>query len=86
MINVPMRMCVACREMKPKAELTRVVKNEDSLITDTTGKARGRGAYVCRSAACIKKARKIRGLERALSGNGGAEIYDTLDTEVLMND
>lgn len=86
MKNVPMRMCVACREMKPKAELTRVVNNEDGLVTDTTGKARGRGAYVCRSAACIKKARKIRGLERALSAHGGADLYDNLDTEVLMND
>lgn len=86
MKNVPMRMCVACREMKPKAELTRVVKDEDTLTPDSTGKARGRGAYVCKNTACIKKARKIRGFERALSASGGTGIYDTLDTEGLTND
>jgi hypothetical protein len=80
MKKTPMRMCVACREMKPKAELTRVVKNEDTLVADGTGKARGRGAYVCKNEVCIKKARKIRGFERALSAQSN-DIYDTLPHE-----
>ncbi|MCL2081104.1 MAG: YlxR family protein [Oscillospiraceae bacterium] len=66
--------------MKPKNELTRVIKSEDALVADGTGKARGRGAYVCKSEACVKRARKIRGLERALSAQGGS-LYDTLETE-----
>jgi hypothetical protein len=78
MKKTPMRMCVACREMKPKTELTRIVKNEDTLVADSTGKARGRGAYVCKDEACIKRARKIRGLERALSAQSGS-LYDTLE-------
>jgi len=64
--------------MRPKAELTRVVKSEDALIADSTGKARGRGAYVCKSGICVNKARKIRGLERALSAQSG-NLYDTLE-------
>ena len=49
--KIPMRMCVGCREMKPKAELMRVVKPQDGdCAIDRTGKAPGRGAYVCESA------------------------------------
>ena len=58
--KIPMRMCVGCREMKPKAELMRVVKPQDGdCAIDRTGKAPGRGAYVCESAECLKKAQKI---------------------------
>ena len=61
--KIPMRMCVGCREMKPKMELTRVVKpQEGDCAIDFTGKAPGRGAYVCKSAECLKKAQKTRAL------------------------
>ena len=64
--KVPMRMCVGCREMKPKKELLRVVRSpEGSLSVDATGRKPGRGAYVCRSAECLKKAIRQRQLERA---------------------
>ncbi len=62
-----MRMCVACREMKPKKELIRVVRTpEGEIIADETGRKNGRGAYLCRSEACLNKALKIRALDRAL--------------------
>ena len=66
--KIPMRMCIACREMKPKQEMTRVVKNADGeIFADPTGKAAGRGAYICSAEACLKNplaliAEKIRGL------------------------
>ena len=45
--KIPMRMCVGCREMKPKKELIRVVHQPDGgVILDRTGKAAGRGAYL----------------------------------------
>ncbi len=67
MKKVPMRMCVACREMKPKKELIRVVRTpEGQVIADLTGRKNGRGAYLCRSEACLNKAVKTRALERAL--------------------
>ena len=65
--KIPMRMCVACREMRPKAELLRVVKPQDGQAhIDFKGKAPGRGAYICPSLECFERARKTRALERAL--------------------
>lgn len=65
--KVPMRMCVGCRQMFPKKELLRVVRSTDGTVAlDLTGKASGRGAYVCRRAKCFNKAVKSRALERAL--------------------
>ncbi len=62
-----MRMCVACREMKPKKELIRVVRTpEGDVVADETGRKNGRGAYLCRSEACLNKALKTRALDRAL--------------------
>ena len=62
-----MRMCVACREMKPKKELIRVVRTpEGDMVADETGRKNGRGAYLCRSEACLNKALKTRALDRAL--------------------
>ena len=81
--KIPMRMCVGCREMKPKMELTRVVKpQEGDCAIDFTGKAPGRGAYVCKSAECLKKAQKNRALERAFDVPIPAEIYEQLTAEL----
>ena len=64
--KIPMRMCIGCREMKPKKELLRVVHGPDgSVQADTTGRKPGRGAYVCRDSACIEKALKQKQFERA---------------------
>ena len=65
--KVPMRMCVGCREMKPKRELIRVVRAPDGAVSlDPVGKKPGRGAYVCRSENCLKRAIKQKQLERQL--------------------
>ncbi len=77
--KVPMRQCVGCREMKAKAELVRVVKPKEGEISlDFVGKLPGRGAYVCKSAVCIEKARKAKALERAFSCPVSSEVYDGL--------
>ena len=77
--KIPMRMCVGCREMKPKIELTRVVKpQEGDCAIDFTGKAPGRGAYVCKSAECLKKAQKTRALERALDAKIEENVFEQL--------
>ncbi len=77
--KIPMRMCVGCREMKPKMELTRVVKpQEGDCAIDFTGKAPGRGAYVCKSAECLKKAQKTRALERALDAKIEENVFEQL--------
>jgi len=85
--KIPMRQCTGCREMKPKVELVRVVRSpEGELSVDTRGKKPGRGAYVCRDAACLKKAIKSRALERALEVKLPEEIYETLAGQMENED
>ncbi|NLD58805.1 MAG: YlxR family protein [Clostridiales bacterium] len=81
--KVPMRMCVGCREMKPKKELLRVVKpQEGDARIDFTGKAAGRGAYVCRSPECLKRAQKTKALERALEAQISADVFGALEAQM----
>ena len=81
--KIPMRMCVGCREMKPKKELIRVVRPpEGSVMLDRTGKAAGRGAYVCPSSACLEKARKAKTLERTLEAQFEPAVYEQLAKEL----
>lgn len=80
--KIPMRMCVACREMQPKKELVRVVRTpEGAVILDVTGRANGRGAYLCKKSACLEKAIKSRALERALETKIEPETYETLRSQ-----
>ena len=77
--KVPMRMCVGCREMKPKKELLRVVRSPEGIVSiDTTGRKPGRGAYVCRAADCLKRAIKQKQLERAFECPLGEETHASL--------
>lgn len=81
--KIPLRKCTGCGEMKSKKELVRVVKNKEGEVTlDLTGKKAGRGAYVCNSLECLKKARKVRGFERAFSQKIENEIYDQMELEL----
>lgn len=76
-------MCTACREMKPKIELVRVVKTPDGEIKlDLTGKLSGRGAYICKNTECFKKAQKFNALQRAFGMAVQPEIYDALGKEL----
>ena len=82
--KIPMRMCVGCREMKPKKELLRVVRTpEGEVMIDLTGKKAGRGAYICPSSACLNRARKQRQLERAFECAVDAAAYDALNASIL---
>ncbi|MGN0784562.1 MAG: RNase P modulator RnpM [Candidatus Aphodomorpha sp.] len=77
--KIPMRMCVACREMRPKKELIRVVRTPEGGVTlDRTGRANGRGAYLCDSVDCLSRAVKTRALERALETRIDESIFDSL--------
>ena len=81
--KIPMRMCLGCGEMKPKKELVRVVRSKEGEISlDLTGKKPGRGAYICRDAECLKKARKARKLEKSFSCRIEDEIYDGMEEEL----
>ena len=66
MKKVPLRQCIGCQEMKSKKEMIRVIKTaEDEIMLDATGRKNGRGAYLCPSMECLKKAVKGKGLERS---------------------
>ena len=81
--KIPLRKCVGCGEMKEKKEMIRVVKTpEDEIILDTTGRANGRGAYVCNSAECFAKSIKNHGLERSLKSQIPEDILDRFKKEL----
>lgn len=83
MKKIPMRMCVACRQMKPKGELLRVVRTEERTASiDLTGKRNGRGAYICASMECMEKAVKSRALDRALEITIDSDTLVRLKTEI----
>ncbi len=74
--KIPMRLCIACRQMQPKKEMTRVVKNADGeIFADPTGKAAGRGAYVCAKPECLKKLGDKKLLHKAFAANVSQEVY-----------
>ena len=79
--KIPMRKCTGCNEMKEKKAMMRVLKCEEGIILDTTGKKNGRGAYLCKSAECLKLAAKNRGLERSLKVQIPKEVYEALEKE-----
>ncbi|MBE8954422.1 MAG: YlxR family protein [Quinella sp. 2Q5] len=81
---IEMRRCVACRSVRHKSELVRMVKSNDEIFIDTAGKVEGRGAYVCRSAECVQALRKRRGLEKTFKLKVPNEFYEMLKETVLM--
>lgn len=81
--KTPLRQCLGCREMRPKADLVRVVKSPSGDIQlDKQGKLPGRGAYLCRNEACLKKTMKTRALERGLSASISINIYETISQQL----
>ena len=77
--KTPMRMCVCCREMKPKKSMLRIVKSGDEITLDLTGKKNGRGAYICDDENCIKKLRKQKVLSRVFSVDVNDAVYDKIE-------
>lgn len=79
----PQRQCIGCGEMKNKKEMIRVLKTPEGEFTlDSTGRKNGRGAYVCPSMECMKKAIKTKGLERSFKMAIPKEVYETLEKEM----
>ncbi len=77
--KVPLRKCLGCNEQFPKKELVRVVRNQEGQVTlDLTGKAHGRGAYICHKKACLDIALKKKGIQRALEVTLSEEVMKAL--------
>ena len=78
--KIPMRQCLGCNEHKPKIELIRILRTPEGEITlDMTGKKSGRGAYICKNPACLKKLRKSRRAEANLGVAIPEEVWDALE-------
>ena len=78
--KIPERMCVVCRQMKPKNELIRIVNSDGLVAVDKTGKSGGRGVYLCKSKECISKALKSKGFvkQHGFTLEGVAEELENL--------
>ncbi len=79
MKKIPQRTCMGCNQKKDKRELIRIVKDSNQNISiDKTGRANGRGAYICNDINCLEKVIKNKRLERALETNISDDIYNDL--------
>lgn len=79
----PQRTCLGCRTSKDKNELIRIVRSPEGTVScDLTGKANGRGAYICPDSACLVKAVKSRALSRALKTEIPEEVISRLTREI----
>ena len=81
--KIPTRRCTGCGEHFPKNELIRVVRTPDGeVLLDLSGKKSGRGAYICKSASCLKKARKSKRIETSLECQISEELYNRMEEEL----
>jgi predicted RNA-binding protein YlxR (DUF448 family) len=79
--HIPMRTCAACRRVRPKRSLTRIVRSSDGTVAiDPGGRAAGRGTYICDDPACREPRRLAQAVNRAL---GAAVEPGTLRIEVM---
>jgi predicted RNA-binding protein YlxR (DUF448 family) len=64
--HIPQRTCVICRDRTSKRALIRLVRTENGVFVDPTGKMQGRGAYLCDDPLCWSRALAGEVLGRAL--------------------
>lgn len=80
----PLRMCIACREMKDKKALLRIIKDkEGKIFVDLTGKANGRGAYVCRDLGCLEKLKKQKILNKTFKMMVDENVYKEIEGVII---
>lgn len=81
--KIPMRRCVGCMESKPKKELIRIVAAADGKLSiDATGKANGRGVYLCPNSRCFALAKKKRAISRSLEMEIPAQVSERIFEEL----
>lgn len=79
MKKLPQRTCMGCNSQRDKKELIRIVKDKEGNISlDKTGKANGRGAYICNNIECLEKAVKSKRLNKVFDTTISDEIYENL--------
>ena len=85
--KIPTRRCTGCGEHFPKNTLIRVLRTpEGEVVLDLVGKRSGRGAYICKSRDCLKKARRARRLETSLECSIPDEVYARMEEELACGE
>lgn len=80
--KIPLRQCIACREAKEKRDMLRIVKNsEGKIFLDFSGKANGRGAYICDNPDCVAKLKKNRLIDRVFACKVEEGVYTAIEVE-----
>ena len=81
--KIPQRRCLGCMESFPKKDLVRVVRTpENQVVIDLTGKKSGRGAYICKSKTCLKKAIRSKRIQSNLEVEIPDSLYEELSEEL----
>ena len=87
MKSIPQRTCIGCNVKNDKMNFIRIVKdNQNNISIDRTGKANGRGAYICNCVECLNKAIKSKALSRAFKMEVPEEVYESLRKEIGINE
>ena len=82
-LKVPMRRCVGCGQSKDKKQLLRIVRTpQGEILPDRTGRANGRGAYLCNDPGCLALARRKKAFNRAFGAAVDPAVYDELEKEL----
>ncbi|MBQ7884889.1 MAG: YlxR family protein [Clostridia bacterium] len=77
-------MCFICRNTYNKNELLRLVKTSaGEILIDKTGKANGRGAYICKCEKCIEQIKKQKILSKAFKCEFPPAVYKKLCEELI---
>jgi predicted RNA-binding protein YlxR (DUF448 family) len=85
--KVPLRKCLGCMSSFPKKDLVRVLRTpEGEVIIDLTGKKSGRGAYICKNSACLKKAIKSKRIQSNLEVEIPESVTIELEKELTSNE
>ncbi len=80
--HIPIRTCIGCGEKKPKREMIRIVCQDENIFIDPTGKASGRGAYVCVNLNCLEEAIKKKAFSHALKYHIPSEVLEKLKRDL----
>ena len=84
--KTPMRRCIGCMESKPKGELVRIACYEGRVSPDPTGRAKGRGVYLCPREECIDKAIRKKALQRNFKTDIDGEEAEAILRSVIQRE
>ena len=79
MKKIPMRMCVVTHEKLPKKDLLRIVKTDDGVVADLTGKVNGHGCYIKKDIETLNQAKKTKVLDKVLETTITDEVYNNIE-------